>query len=193
MRATLLIFLAATFAAAQTTPPPQNFLDPDQRAYQQAVTTYNTQAEAFRAAAKAALFAESQREKDAICPAAMDIPQISDCIAHENALTTANYQAFTSALRSLLALPQPPAPGGSYPVQGISGPQAIPVSSVTPFDASESAWQPYAKAECSAVDSQWHSAGPSDVNIYVGECTLRHSRARMHELAGVYISNLRLD
>jgi uncharacterized protein YecT (DUF1311 family) len=121
----------------------------------------------------------------------MNTIEINQCISHENDLTAANFQAFTTALRALLALPGPPMPGAAYPVTGPSGPEATPASSTAAFDAAESAWQAYAKAECSAVDVQYR--GGTIVNLMVGECDLRHSRARLRELAEVYRNNLYLD
>ena len=165
MRATLLaLLLTATFAAAQTSPsspqgpppsPPQNVPNSAQLVYQAAENSYNAQADAFRAAAKAAFAAEGTHEAAFICPNVANPSEMNDCVAHENAVTTANYQAFTAALRSLLALPEPPEPGVTNPVQGVSGPQATPASSTAAFDAAESAWQAYIKAECSAEDAEW--------------------------------------
>jgi uncharacterized protein YecT (DUF1311 family) len=170
--------------------PDQRYLSPDQIAYQKAVSDYKAQADVFRNAAKAALGADADRAKDALCPTAMTTLQMNDCVAQQNALTVASYDAFTAALRSLLALPQPTAPGVTYPVQGINGPQAMPVSSVAAFDASESAWKVYAKAECDAVDVHWR--GGTIVSYYIGECALGHTRARMRELADLYRNDLRL-
>ena len=120
MRTTLLtVLLTATFAAAQTAPPPQNAPAADRATYQQAHNSYDAQADAFRAAVKAALAAEGTHEAAFICPNVADPTEMNGCVAHENDITTANYQAFTTALRSLLALPGPPAPS----------PQATPASS----------------------------------------------------------------
>jgi uncharacterized protein YecT (DUF1311 family) len=191
MRATLLaLLLTATFTAAQTSPsspqgpppsPPQNVPNSPQLAYQAAENSYLAQADAFRAAAKAAYDAEGTHEAAFICPNVANPSEMNDCVAHENAVTTSNYQAFTAALRSLLALPEPPEPGLTNPVQGVSGPQATAA-----FDAAESAWQAYTKAECSA-----ERVGTT-VDLSDGECYIRQSRARLRELAEVYRNDLRL-
>lgn len=185
MRATLLtVLLTATFAAAQTAPPPpppQNASAADQATYQQAHNSYDAQADAFRAAAKAALAAEGTHEAAFICPNVADPTEMNGCVAHENHITTANYQAFTTALRSLLALPGPPAPS----------PQATPASSAAAFDAAESTWQASTKTECDAEQAKWSDG--NIVNFMGSECTIRQSRARLRELAEVYRNNLYLD
>jgi YD repeat-containing protein len=99
-------------------------------------------------------------------------------------------QTFAIALRELLALPAPPIPGLTYPLQGPSGPEATPATDTAAFDASESAWQAYAKAECSAAGVHWR--GGTIVNQIIGQCNLRQSRARLHELVAVYGDNLQL-
>jgi uncharacterized protein YecT (DUF1311 family) len=106
---------------------------------------------------------------------------MNGCVAHENDITTANYQAFTTALRSLLALPGPPAPS----------PQATPASSAPAFDAAESTWQASTKTECDAEQVKWSDG--NIVNFMGSECTIRQSRARLRELAEVYRNNLHLD
>ncbi len=70
------------------------------------------------------------------------------------------------------------------PIQGPSGIEATPATNTAAFDAAESAWQTYATAECSAVDTYWR--GGTIVNSMVSECDLRLARARLRELDTVY-------
>jgi uncharacterized protein YecT (DUF1311 family) len=173
-----------TLAIAQTTPPPQRLASPNGAAYQALLKTYNAQADRLRSRAKSALAAETARESQAPCPNAVVNVEIDNCMAHENAITTANLKIFTSALRQLLALPAPPIPGMSYPIMGPSGAEATPATNTAAFDKTEATWPAYAKAECDAEDTEWR--GGTIVNLIDGRCKLRQSRARLHELRTLY-------
>jgi len=155
-------------------PPPQSASAADQATYQQAHNSYDAQAEAFRATAKAALAAEGTHEAAFICPNVADPTEMNGCVAHENDITTTNYQAFATAPHSLLALPGPPA----------LGLQATPASSAAAFDAAESTWQACTKTECDAEQAKWSDG--NIVNFMGNECAIRQCRARLRELAEVY-------
>ena len=192
MRATILcLALIPALAAAQTTPQParpKKVLTPDQIAYQQDLKTYRAQADPLRTAANSAYAAEAAREKSSPCPNAVTTLDINSCLAHENDLTDANYKAFTTALRAILALPRPSFPGETIPAVGPSGPEATPGTNTASFDAAESAWHTYATAECTAVDTLWR--GGTIVNSMVGYCDLRLTHTRLHELNEAYSDEL---
>jgi uncharacterized protein YecT (DUF1311 family) len=128
------------------------------------------------------------REKAGDCPNAMTTVDINQCLSHENGVTEANYRAFTTAVRAILALPEPQMPGEHNPHVGPSGVEATPATDTAAFDAAESAWQSYSKAECTAVDVHWR--GGTIVNSMIGQCHLRLARARMDELASDYMGIL---
>jgi uncharacterized protein YecT (DUF1311 family) len=175
----------STCALAQAAPRPPKVLTPDQIAYQQALTDTRAKLDKLRAAAVTAYNAELAREKAPECPSAVTTYDINMCLSHENDLTDANYKAYTTALRAMLAMPVPKMPAApDTPYVGPSGPEATPATNTAAFDAAEAAWQTYAKAECGAVDTYWR--GGTIVNSMVGECDLRQSRARLHELDTVY-------
>jgi uncharacterized protein YecT (DUF1311 family) len=183
------VFLAALFAVYANAQIPANnhpkkVLTPEQLAYQQAIKEYNAKSKELRAAAIAAYNAELAREKAPECPDADNTRDINMCLGHEVELTEANYKAFTTALRGMLALPEPAVPGAPTPYMGPTGPEGTPATNTAAFDAAESAWQAYAKAECSAMDTLWR--GGTIVNSIVAECELRMARARMHELDNAY-------
>jgi uncharacterized protein YecT (DUF1311 family) len=188
MRTVILCFaLISSFATAQTTPQqprPKKILTPDQIAYQQQMKTYNAQVDTLRADANSAYSAEIAREKAGDCPNAVSTYDINMCLAHENDVTDANYKAYTSALRAMLALPYPSTPGIETPIMGPTGPAATPVTNTAAFDAAELAWHAYATAECNAVDTLWRSG--TIVNAMVGYCELRMTRGRLHELDDAY-------
>jgi uncharacterized protein YecT (DUF1311 family) len=174
----LCLALISSFAVAQTspqpaTPPtarPKKVLTPEQIAYQAQMKTYEAELFRLRDAANAAYTAEAAREKAG---------------AHEEEITQANYKAFITAIRAMLALTAPKMPGESdTPYVGPTGPESTPAAEVAAFDASEAAWHTYATAECNAVDTLWR--GGTIVNSMVGSCNLRMARARLHELDDAY-------
>jgi uncharacterized protein YecT (DUF1311 family) len=192
MRATILcLALIPALAAAQTTPQPapsaprpKKVLTPDQIAFQQNLKAYNAQMDGLRAIANAALAAEMAREKAPECPNADNTVAENECLAHENDLTGANLKTFTTAVRGLLAVPYPSQPGlPDYP-NGPTGHPGTPATNTAAFDAAESAWHTYAKAQCDAVDTLWR--GGTIVNAVDLECSLRQSRNRLRELDTAY-------
>ena len=192
MRATILcLALIPALAAAQTAPQPapsaprpKKVLTPDQIVYQAQMKTYYAERDRLRDAANSAYTAEMAREKAPECHNADNTVAINMCLSHEDDLTGANYKAFTSALRAMLALPQPTFPGETTPYIGPSGREATPATNTAAFDTAESAWQTYAKAQCDAVDTLWR--GGTIVDAMDGECYLRQARARLHELNDAY-------
>jgi uncharacterized protein YecT (DUF1311 family) len=190
--AELSLALVALPIVAQTAAPtshPHKVLTPEQVAYQQARKNYNTQLDKLRATAIAAYSAEMAREKAPECPNANSTYDINMCLSHEIDLTDANYKAFASSLRAMLALPEPSISGESTPYVGPTGPAATPATNTAAFDAAETAWDAYARAQCDVVDTYWRSG--TIVNAMVGECNLRLARARMHELDFAYDNLLR--
>lgn len=186
--AILCLTLLPTLAAAQQPVRQQKILTPEQIAYQQQLKTYRAQVDTLRASANQAFTAEAAREKAPACPNAETTLAINDCLSRENDLTEANYQAFTSALRDLLALPAPRIPGVPYPLTGPSGPEATPDTSTAAFNASETAFNAYAKAQCAAVDTEWR--GGTIVNSVILQCRLRQTRNRLREEDTTYSSRL---
>lgn len=184
----LCCLIDAAFAVAQTTPHATKILTPGQTAYQQALKAYNAQIDTLRAAGNRAFAAEMARQKAPACPDARTTYEINQCLAHERDLTDASYKAFTSALRAMLALPEPQVPGLEYPLTGPSGPEATPATSTAAFNAAEAAWRTYAEAECNAVDTEWR--GGTVVTSVVLDCNLRQARTRLQELDQAYSTRL---
>jgi uncharacterized protein YecT (DUF1311 family) len=181
----LLIVVSST---AQTTPRPKKILTPEQIIYQAQMKTYSAEIARLRDVANSAYSAEIAREKAGDCPNVATTYDINMCLSHEEEITEANYKAFITAFRAILALPQPTIPGVKYPILGPSGPEATPETDTAAFDAAESAWHTYATAECNAVDTDWR--GGTIVNSMVGQCNLRMARARLHELDTAYSMTL---
>ena len=191
LRRVILAALFAVCANAQTpvNNHPKKVLTPEQLAYRQAAKEYRAKLDKLRADATAAYNAELVREKAPDCPDAQTTYDTNMCLGHEMDLTLANYQGFTTALRAMLSEPEPAMPGIPTPYIGPTGPAGTPATNTAAFDAAESAWQAYAKAECGAMDTFWRSG--TIVNAIVGECDLRMARARMHELDSAYDTLLR--
>jgi uncharacterized protein YecT (DUF1311 family) len=186
MTRAILATLLAVYATAQspTNNRPKKVLTPEQLAYQKEMKDHRKKLDKLRADAAAPYSAELTREKIPLCPDANNTRDLNMCLVHEIELTNTNYKAFTSAIHAMLALPEPGSPGVSTPIIGPTGPEATPATSMAAFDAAESAWQAYAKAECSAMDTLWR--GGTIVNSIVGECELRMVRDRMRELDTAY-------
>ena len=184
----LALALVPACATAQTQTQqdrPRKILTPEQIAYQQQMKTFYAEMDRLRTAAKSAYTSEIAREKAGECPNAITTVDINQCLSHEDEVTEANYKAFTSVLRAMLALPVPTMPGASgMPAIGPSGPEATPATNAAAFDAAESAWHTYAAAECGAIDTLWR--GGTIVNSMVGQCNQRLARTRLHELDTAY-------
>ena len=187
MRALVLaLLLVPSVALTQTTTPPANpkkVLTPEQRAYQLRANAFFAERARLGTQAKTVYDAELAREKAPECPHADNTRSINECLAHEVEITQANYKAFVAAIRSMLGLASPDEPGPNDP-DGPTGHPGTPATNTAAFDAAESAWQAYAKAECSAMDTLWR--GGTIVNSIDMECDLRMARARMHELNTAY-------
>ena len=174
----------AASAPAPQTPRPRKTSTPEQLAFRAAQTEYDAKLATLRTAALAAFDAEAARQKAAPCPNAVTTYDQNMCLAHEVDLTEVNHNKFTTALRAMLALPEPRQPGVPYPLSGPSGPAATPETSTAAFDKSAVAWNAYAKAECDAVDTEWRSG--TIVNAMVLTCELRLLRDHLHELDTAY-------
>jgi uncharacterized protein YecT (DUF1311 family) len=186
MNIAILAALLAVSVSAQTLPNnrPKKILTPEQLAYQQAMNDYSTKLDKLRAVATTAYNAELAREKAPECPEAVNTRDINLCLGREIDITDANYKTFATALRAMLASPSPVVPGNPTPDIGPTGPAGTPATNTAGFDAAESAWKAYAKAECSATGTRWR--GGTIVNSIVAECELRMVRSRMHELDTAY-------
>jgi uncharacterized protein YecT (DUF1311 family) len=158
---TILLCASSIAVLAQATQP----LSPEQTA---------------KASANAAFAAEAARENAGDCPNAATTLAINRCLDRETAITDANYKAFATSLRAMLAA----LPSDAPPAQGPTGPEATAQTATAAFDAAEAAWQTYRNAECNAVGVQWR--GGTIVNSMVGYCWLRVTRSRMHELNDAY-------
>lgn len=186
MRKIVLAPLLAICAHAQTSihKAPKKVLTPEQMSYQQEERDYAATLGKLRMTAIAAFSAELARDKTPVCPNAGSTYELNSCLDHEIEVTNTNYKTFIAALRAMLLTPEPTVPGAPTPIVGPTGEEATPATNIAAFDAAESAWQTYAKAECSAVDTYWR--GGTIVNAMVGECSLRMSRSRLRELNDAY-------
>jgi uncharacterized protein YecT (DUF1311 family) len=182
---TLCISACALAQSQSQTTRPKKVLTPGQIAFQQNLKTYRAEMDRLRASANAALAAESTRENAPECPNANTTFDTNVCLSHEVNLTEDNFKAFAADIRAMLAATAPRFPGQpEIPDIGPTSPSATSATNTAAFDKSEASWQAYAADECSAVDTFWR--GGTIVNSMVGECNLRVTRARMHELAAAY-------
>jgi|SRR5579862_1638917 len=125
--------------------------------------------------------AEMTRTKTRECSRALSTSEMRECMNREVEKTKANYEAYVGALRSSEALASPEEQPGTDPLPGHP---LRPDERAKEFDAVESAWQAYAKAQCAtAYDTsrEGTSAGVTQL-----ECELRLMRDRMTELESVY-------
>jgi len=169
-------------ATAQQTQRPKKVLTPEQIALQQRMKVRNAELDRHRTAATTAYAAEMAREKAGDCPNASNTRDINQCLDREVGITEANYKAYTSALRAMLAPPSADEP--SPQESGPTGQYATFATNAAAFDAAEAAWHTYAAAECNAIDTLWR--GGTIVNSMVLGCSQRMTRARLHELDNAY-------
>lgn len=123
----------------------------------------------FRTTVKAAYDKEMARAKAGDCPDADNTRDIVDCLGKEIETTTANYKAYTGALRSLL---------------GIMDAGEL----VKEFDVTEAAWQKYREAQRTAAYGQFKggtAAGPN-----ASACDLMLIRNHLREIENVYYMRL---
>ena len=104
---------------------------------------------------------------------------INMCLAKEVEVTTANYKAYTSALRSAEALSSP---GESE--TGPTGKPLTPAQRSQNLDTVESAWNTFYEAQYSAAFDAYRG-GTIAPSIQLN-CNLQLIRDRMHELESIY-------
>jgi uncharacterized protein YecT (DUF1311 family) len=146
---------------------------------------FYAQVERFREQAQGAFDREMVREKAGDCQKADNTRAIGECLEKEIETTTANYKAYTGALRSLLGIM------GADPDDKFWGPTGKPLTSkelVNEFDAAEAAWLKYREAMCTAAFDQFK--GGTIVALEAGFCELMLVRSHMREIEKIY--NVRL-
>ena len=123
---------------------------------------------------------EMSRAKAGDCPQAASTQSTVSCLGHEIEKTTANYNAYVGALRSVEGLE-------SSEEAYQPGPTGKPLSAeerVREFDGVEAAWQAYQKAQCSAAYDAYK--GGTIAPIIDLTCHLSLMRDRMRELENIY-------
>ena len=121
------------------------------------------------------------RKKNRQCPRAFSTYEMEACVEREVEKTKANYEAYVGTLRSSEALASPEEAPGAAPLLGRP---LRPDERAKEFDAVESAWQVYAKAQCTtAYDTSREGASARVTQL---ECDLRLLRDRMSELESIY-------
>jgi uncharacterized protein YecT (DUF1311 family) len=142
---------------------------------------WSSQIQQLQAVAKSSYSAEMARRKTPECRRAFSTYEMEACMERELEKTKANYQAYVGALRSSEALASPEEQPGSDPPPGRP---LRPAERAREFDAVESAWQAYARAQCAtAYDT---SREGTSARVTQLECDLRLLRDRMSELESVY-------
>jgi uncharacterized protein YecT (DUF1311 family) len=126
------------------------------------------------------------REKAGDCRDATTTYDANICLGHEEDATQANYKAYTEAIRAMLGVEAPPLAGLEQP-QKLSG-ELSQDQLVTEFDKTQSLWEPYRQAQCTAAFHQvgGGTGGPS----VEAECELRMIRGHMRDLDDVYVGML---
>jgi len=170
----LLLLLCAQPLAAQNRTPPSS---PEDRRWAE----WSNQIQQLQSAAKSSYSAEMTRTKTRVCGRAFSTYEMEACMERELEKTKANYQAYVGALRSSEALASPEEQPRTDPLPGRPLP---PDERAKKFDAVESAWQAYAKAQCAtAYDISREGTSATVTQL---ECDVRLLRDRMSELESVY-------
>lgn len=197
MRIALLIlgltfaFYISAQAQSPTNPPPvpqHKVLTPAQQAYQKQYRAFIGQRHALQTQAQKAYNDEMAREKNDPCNAESTTRGSEACLDDEGKRTGANYSAFTSAIRSLLALEPPhigPAPG-----PGPTGTPLSPDDEAKEFDNLQSAWQQYRRGVPGTCYDQFK--GGTLAPVFSGECGQMIIRSHMRELYTIYGGAIRL-
>ena len=161
-----------------------------QTAARDKLTTYLAEMDRLDAAAKAPYQREMAREhateNSGECPQANTTRAIEECLAGEISTTRSNYAAFTGALRSILALE---GPGDRDAVSGPGGKPLTAAERVRQFDAVQSAWETFSKAQATAAHDVW--IGGTYAPVAGLTCELMLLRSRMHDLNRIYDAQLR--
>jgi hypothetical protein len=195
----LLIVLSAPFllgqdqtTAAPPAPPHHKVLTPEQQEYQKQFSVFMEQRRALQSKAQKAYNDEMAREKNDPCNAESTTRGSEECLGRESKLTDANYAAFTTAIRDILALKAPQF--GSGPATGPpTGPTGTPLTSdelVKEFDALQSAWQQYYGLISKTAYDQYK--GGTLAPVFDGECSQMIVRSHMRELYMMYEGPIKL-
>ncbi len=154
MRGTIRLAVFALLAVAGSA----SAQSPD---YKAELAKWNAQHDLLRTRAHSALAAETAREKAGDCPQAVTTLDIRTCLTSEIAKTQANYDNFAAAIRAMLAMPNPAAPGE----QPVPGPTGLPASTNELLAEFDSARRPASKAfrehAANAAYDEYKSGTPS--------------------------------
>ncbi len=142
---------------------------------------WSNQIQQLQSVAKSSYSAEMTRTKTRECSRALSSHQMRQCLEREVEKTKANYQTYVGALRSSEALANPEEQPGTDPLPGRP---LRPDERAKEFDAVESAWQAYAKAQCATAYAS--SREGTSARVTQLECELRLMRDRMTELESIY-------
>jgi uncharacterized protein YecT (DUF1311 family) len=185
----IALLLTLCLVALSLTAPPAESRTARRAAAQQNPGDFWLHQDTFRRQAKMAFDGEMAREKSGDCVDAKTTYETNVCLDKAIDATTANYKAYTGALRSLLGLKPP----GSEGVEEADGPTGKPLTSeelVKEFDEVEAAWETYRKAQCAAAYDEFR--GGTIAPSMFGFCALRLMRGRMRDLDSIYYTRLHL-
>jgi hypothetical protein len=198
VRTSLCILIGLTLsssAIAQDQPPTDppapshhKVLSPEQQEYQKQFQVFTKQRQALQTQAQKAYNDEMGRAKNDPCNAEASTLGGEDCLSRESKVTGANYAAFTSAIRGILALKAPQIGPANVP-----GPTGSPLTSeelVKEFDKLESAWQQYRDLVPGTAYDQYK--GGTLAPVFDGECSQQVVRSHMRELNQIYGGAIRL-
>jgi len=129
----------------------------------------------LQAQAKAAFDGEMAREKSGDCPNAETTRAIVDCLGKEIDTATANFKAFSGAIRAIISLEGADAKSREEQLKE--------------FDEVGAAWDGYRKAQCQAAYDQYK--GGTIAPVEAASCQLLLYRSRMREMNGLYEGPLR--
>ncbi len=188
----LILFLLSlpAGALAQESSEPQKDLSPEQQAYQQKIQDVYAQRDGLRLAAQHALDAETAREEAGDCKEVGTTADANRCFSREAEITDRNAIAMKTAVRAVLSLvyPTPPGDPADGPKSGPGGPTYTTKDFVEEFDKTESRWQSYRDALCTASLHQY-DGGTGGLTAQK-QCELRLTRAHMNGLDAIYFTLL---
>lgn len=148
--------------------------------------SFMAELERLQSQAKAAYEGEMAREKAGDCPTANNTRAIVECLRTEIETTTANFKAFTGAIRSILDLEGADA---KDTMMGPTGQTPSRDEVLRAFDGAASAWDKYSKAQCDAIYGLYK--GGTYTNVAGAGCELLLLRGRMREMDTLYNDALR--
>lgn len=179
--AVLLCCVAISFAR-QNAAVPKKMLTPEQQQRRQKMQQALDERRRLQAQAKQAYDAEMARAaRKSECPEAHSTRDEEECLAKQSDLANARYNAFTTALRSLIA---PAGPDDEQPAAGPEGPAQTSAQAAAEFDSVEQAWKQYREKLCSAAFHQ--GGGGTIAPVLEGECQVRSLQNHMRDLDQTY-------